>query len=265
MDKNLKRFDRDEIELVINTQTGESFATAKGYSRMSKVEYDTIKKRTQKALENGGVLKAEIPTECGLRWGTLIPGKLACQWLAKDNPELLAAMNEFGWNGYCHQLAGFQIKSTAIEPPASVSPIDMFKQMVAVFESQQSQIDALKLQQQQHSAAIAEIEKVRREAIEELKALPPATVEAAPLSTKAKLNRLVRQYATDKNLPFGYCWAGVYREFRALALARSLRDRYQIDLPVRGRNHKPKITGTEYADRYELIEQLYAVALEIFV
>jgi len=251
---DLQRFDRDGIELIINTQTGESFATVSGYARMAGLDRTTISKRITR--DNIQTKTAEIPTTTGLKTVALIPGKLACQWLAKDNPELLAAMNEFGWNGYCHQLAGFKIQSTAIDPPAPISPIDMFKQMVAVFESQQAQIDALKLQQQQHSAAIAEIEKVRKEAIEELKALPPATVEAAPLSTKAKLNRLVRQYATDKNLPFGYCWSGVYREFR---------DRYQIDLPVRGRNHKPKLTGTEYADRYNLIEQLYAVALEILI
>ena len=60
---NLVRFEKDAIELYINTVTGESFASAKGYSRMGNVEYDAIKKRCQR----GGLENAEIPTQQGLR------------------------------------------------------------------------------------------------------------------------------------------------------------------------------------------------------
>ncbi len=111
MNNQLQRFDNDGIELIINTQTGESYATAKGYSRMSGKNYDTIKKRCQR----GGLENAEIPTEQGIRWGTLIPGKLATKWLADDNPSLLLAMSDVGWNVYCHKLAGYEVKSTAIQ------------------------------------------------------------------------------------------------------------------------------------------------------
>lgn len=108
---DLQRFDRDGIELIINTRTGESFATVSGYARMSGKAQSTISERIGKHP----VETAEIETAGGVQGVRLIPGRLACQWLAKDNPELLAAMNEFGWNGYCHQLAGFKIQSTAIE------------------------------------------------------------------------------------------------------------------------------------------------------
>lgn len=65
---SLQRFECDGIELLIDVNTGETFASTKGYARMSGRDYDTIKKRCQR----GGQVDAEIPTEQGLRWGTLI-------------------------------------------------------------------------------------------------------------------------------------------------------------------------------------------------
>lgn len=105
-----QRFDKDGIELVIDTYTGESFATVSGYSRMAGKAKSTVSERFG-SIPLG---EAQIQTQQGLRTVRLIPGKLATSWLAKDNPELLAAMSEVGWNVYCHKLAGFEIKSAAI-------------------------------------------------------------------------------------------------------------------------------------------------------
>ena len=78
---NLQRYDNEGIELIIDLETGESFATARGYSRMSGVEYDTVKKRCQRR----GLEKAEIPTTSGNQWGTVIPEDLIADWLIEDN------------------------------------------------------------------------------------------------------------------------------------------------------------------------------------
>lgn len=109
-----ERFDNGGIEIVINTQTGESFASVSGYARMSNKDKSTISRRLQ-AVAKTDVKNAEIQTAGGLQAVALIPGKLASTWLAKDNPELLVAMSEVGWNVYCHKLAGYEVKSTAIE------------------------------------------------------------------------------------------------------------------------------------------------------
>ena len=42
---SLQRFDHDGIELIINTETGESFASISGYARMSGKAQSTINPR----------------------------------------------------------------------------------------------------------------------------------------------------------------------------------------------------------------------------
>jgi len=109
---SLARFDNNGIELIINTSTGESFATAKGYSRMTGKDYDTIKKRCQR----GGLPSAEVPTEQGFKRGTLIPEDLIVEWLPKDNPEMATQLMRLGVRVYLHKLAGFEVTTTAVQP-----------------------------------------------------------------------------------------------------------------------------------------------------
>jgi phage antirepressor YoqD-like protein len=109
-----ERFDKDGIELVINTITGESFATISGYARMSDKDKSTISRRYQGVAESERKA-TEIQTGGGLQGVALIDGKLAMSWLAKDKPALLVAMGEVGWNVYCHKIAGYEVSSTVIE------------------------------------------------------------------------------------------------------------------------------------------------------
>ena len=113
----LQRFDTENgIELIIDTKTGESFATISGYARMSGKDKSTISRRKTTVAEND-VKTAEIQTKTGVKTVVLIDGKTALTWLAQDNPSLLAAMAECGWNVYCHKMAGFEVNSTAIQVP----------------------------------------------------------------------------------------------------------------------------------------------------
>lgn len=110
----LKRFEStDGIELVINTITGEAFATERGYARMSGLSQQAINKRTN---NQQGIKKAQIPSVTGLKTNNLIPAKLVFKWLIKDNPNLAEKMGEVGATVYLHQIAGYKIKSTATEP-----------------------------------------------------------------------------------------------------------------------------------------------------
>ena len=113
---SLQRFDQDGIELIINTETGESFATIWGYSRMSGKIPPTISRRlTMMGLREKGLLnQAQIETVGGLQCVELISEDVICQWLIKDNHELALKVMQLGVRLFLHTIAGFQVKSDAI-------------------------------------------------------------------------------------------------------------------------------------------------------
>lgn len=123
---NFERFDKDGIELIIDTATGESFATAKGYARMSGKDYDAIKKRCQR----GGLESAEIPTVQGFKWGTLIPESIIVQWLLKDNPTMANQIMQLGVRVFIHKLAGYEVTTTAIKHELPQSYLEALKCLV---------------------------------------------------------------------------------------------------------------------------------------
>ena len=111
---SLQRFDHDGIELIIDTQTGESFATVRGYARMSGKTHTTILRRL-KVVDSDVLNHAQIQTAGGLQTVALIPEDLICQWLPKDNPAMASQVLKLGVRLFLHTIAGFQIKSDAIE------------------------------------------------------------------------------------------------------------------------------------------------------
>ena len=106
---NLTRFDNDGIELVINTQTGESFATQRGYARMSGRDASTISRRCAKLDESGIIKTAEIDTGYGIKVVALIPADLVYDWMCEDNLRLAKVMGKTGATVYMHQ-SGIQSK-----------------------------------------------------------------------------------------------------------------------------------------------------------
>jgi hypothetical protein len=116
--RNLQRFDRDGIELVIDSCTGEAFATQKGYARMSGLGVSGIGKRIAKLVSSDSIKKAEMDTGYGVKLVSLIPANLVFKWAITDNPDLAEAMGTAGATVYIHQLAGFKVSSDAISKPA---------------------------------------------------------------------------------------------------------------------------------------------------
>ena len=110
---SLQRFDKDGIELIIDTQTGESFASISGYARMSGKAQSTISGRLT-THRNEALKTAEILTTTGLKTVRLISEDLICKWLPKDNPELASQVLKLGVRLFLHALAGFRVKSEAI-------------------------------------------------------------------------------------------------------------------------------------------------------
>lgn len=158
---SLQRFDQDGIELIIDTQTGESFASQAGYARMSGVDYSTIRKRVERLGVTLEPLKrSQIETVDGFRAVTLIPEDLICQWLVKDNLELALKVMQLGVRLFLHTLAGFRVKSEAIAEVRQLESqivklneekqileelIETQKAMIADFSSKNSMLDYKRL------------------------------------------------------------------------------------------------------------------------
>lgn len=159
----LQRFDHDGIELIINTETGESFATVRGYARMSGKIPSTISRRltmSGKVLRCECLDQAQIETAGGLQGVALIPEDLICQWLIKDNHELALKVMRLGVRLFLHTIAGFRVKSEAIaevrqlegqivklseEKQILEELIETQKAMIADFSSKNSMLDYKRL------------------------------------------------------------------------------------------------------------------------
>ena len=126
---NLTRFDQGGIELLIDTVTGEAYASQMGYARMSGVNYSTVKKRVErlKGGDTNTFKTAKIQTAGGLQEATLLPADLVYDWSFEDNPVLVRAMGKAGATVFMHQLAGFKISSTAsiTQKPLQLPPADV--------------------------------------------------------------------------------------------------------------------------------------------
>ena len=156
---SLQRFDKDGIELIIDTQTGESFASISGYARMSGKAQSTISGRLA-THRNESLKTAEILTTTGLKTVRLISEDLICKWLPKDNPELASQVLKLGVRLFLHTLAGFRVKSDAIAEVRQLESqivklseekqileelIETQKAMIADFSSKNSMLDYKRL------------------------------------------------------------------------------------------------------------------------
>lgn len=158
---SLQRFDHDGIELIINTETGESFASISGYARMAGKIPSTISRRlTMSGLREKGLDQSQIETASGLRTVALIPKDVICQWLIKDNHELALKVMQLGVRLFLHTIAGFRVKSQAIAEVRQLESqivklseekqileelIETQKTMIADFSSKNSMLDYKRL------------------------------------------------------------------------------------------------------------------------
>ncbi len=114
--------------------------------------------------------------------------------------------------------------------------------------------------QQQNSQLIGLIEKLselgmfQKDKMASITELSPPIVEPKNLSTRLKINRLVRDYATAHDLAYRDTWRLLYAEFR---------DRYHINLRIRARNNG-KLKPLDICEQLGMIEELYAVASSLF-
>jgi hypothetical protein len=128
----LQRYDGENgVEILIDSATGESFCSVKGYARMAGKAPSTIRERLGYVTEvsQGGreeaVKTAEILTAGGLQAHVLITEDQIVQWLPNDNPAAASALLKLGVRMGLHRMAGYSISSTATtQAQPIVNPLD---------------------------------------------------------------------------------------------------------------------------------------------
>ena len=193
------------------------------------------------------VKQGGIPEEQGT-WGH---PKVAIQFAQWCNP--LFALQVSTWIDELLTTGSVDINLEKVKPLTVAQLILAQAQVLVDLEESVSKVSQKQLEQNYRLEAI---EQRSLNAMDSLKLIPAATVEPEQMTTKANLSRLVRGYIAANNLDYRTTWNALYREHR---------DRTHIDLKVRGKNHKPQLSAPEYAEKFGYLEQLYAVAYEMFV
>lgn len=115
---NLTIFEQNGLELVINTETGEVFASQSALARMVGASRQAINKWiTVNEIEQKN---AEIFTTTGLKTVNLVSEDAIYRAFSKYKPELLVQCAKAGLRIYLHRLAGFEVTSSAVQPQYQV-------------------------------------------------------------------------------------------------------------------------------------------------
>lgn len=122
---SLSVFNSNGLELIINTQTGEAFASASAIARMmttlekviSPFQITSYGNTLIKRGQINSVFEAEILTEGGLQGVKLYSEKAIREFAKKYNVDLLDKFADAGIRVFLHQLAGYQVTSNATEQP----------------------------------------------------------------------------------------------------------------------------------------------------
>jgi hypothetical protein len=131
----------------------------------------------------------------------------------------------------------------------------MMATLIASCQQQGLQVQQHSTQLQELTERLDEIERIQEAVIASMEELSPPSVEPLSLSTRLKINRLVRDYALFHKIAYRDVWQRLYTSFR---------DRYHIDLIARAKNNG-KLKPLDICEQLQMIEQLYAVAYELLV
>jgi len=176
---DLQRFDKDGIELIIDTTTGESFASISGYARMADKDKSTISRRLETVAAEE-LKTAEILTTTGAKTVALITESLICEWLPKDNPKMASALLRVGVRVFLHKMAGYEVKSTAI-----AEEVTQFKLPQTYLEALQELVEKEKVLIEKNKDLELAARLLGESKLAEVKAVESADVLAAKIKATA--------------------------------------------------------------------------------
>jgi hypothetical protein len=171
---NLMSFAKDGLELVIDTTSGEAFASIRATARMVERDDRTIRRFIGAALFD--LKSVEINTPGGVQGAALLSELQIYEVCEKYKPSLLKAFAQAGLRVYLHKLAGFEVKSTATAPKQSDNPFDLLGDAIADAVAKLVQAELAK---HQPPAESVDIDRPRAE-------LPPSIVKLIGKREKTK-------------------------------------------------------------------------------
>ncbi|MGL5879638.1 MAG: phage antirepressor KilAC domain-containing protein [Xenococcaceae cyanobacterium] len=106
-DRYLYSVDRETgYDVVIDTQTGESFTTISGYARMGGVSTQAISKRYASTFDHP--YEAQVFIRGMFREVNLVPEKTIIDWLGNDNVDALVQVARLGARFFNYKIAGYK-------------------------------------------------------------------------------------------------------------------------------------------------------------
>jgi hypothetical protein len=125
---NLNRYDKDGLELVINTETGEVFASISAVARMCDKTNSTINRYVNGELQTSAqisLLNAKILTATGLKTSALLNESQILEVINKYKPSLLIKFAQVGLRMFLHQLAGYEVKPVVKTPSNFIEALEL--------------------------------------------------------------------------------------------------------------------------------------------
>lgn len=178
----IERYEREDFELYINTETGEVFSSQSALVRM--LSDIPVPRTTLRDFGNGrnmGMKRVEAPTNKGFRMVRVYTEDEMLEVFEHFDSPLLKQCAKCGLRVYLHRLAGFQVISTAVQPIDSTN--QLLLRVLANQEEQanffNAQIAEMRAEMQQQNERLMlllpdhEMMNSIREAIDDLENLKP--------------------------------------------------------------------------------------------
>lgn len=185
----LERYEQNGLELLINLENGSVFGTQSAIARMA--EKKPTDRSIRSFLGKYPSVIVEVQTTSGIRSCRVYDEDAIFDTLETFNPSLILQSAKCGLRVYLHQLAGFQVNSTALQPKDSTH--ELILRVLANQEEQanyfNAQIAEMRFEMQQQNEKLMlllpdhEMMNSIREAIDDLENLKPI-LEAISQSLK---------------------------------------------------------------------------------
>jgi hypothetical protein len=246
--------------LVVIDREGEPYVAMKPVVEGMGLTWQPQHRKLADNAARWGIINMVIPSVGGAQGTACLPLRKLPGWLmtinpAKVKPEIAGRV--ILYQAECDDaLWAYWHKGAALNPRVALTPNELLLQAVQALVDQDRKLAAVQSQQEQIAGRVEAIEQRAVATRQGLLALPAPEGPVAELSTRARVNRLVRDFTIGQGLQYGDVWRLLYREFR---------DRYHVDLVVRAANADVKPLDVAEGLGEAVMGDLYGVAYDLFV